>query len=838
MPPGPRQCFPYRPNDFMYDPVFTVSGPVDHYKAVLAAKMSTTEYQICPIFPNMFSDLPHHPRVQLVKRTQKPVPTFHELQQQIKQKKKDPYMQRPVDVRGSDRSKFSVTVMNYPIQDVLPFQHAPTFTIEKIQEKVTEVIDSKFKDAEVETAFRESMAQTDPWEPPYKVVGKGEPEVLKLDFLKWGSGLPAGMHEIKLIERARMKKAWEKHIDQDTGDKVQSSRQFKEYMHALEMDEWAFREQEISEIQELRLQLLENMLSEIHETSNARNTEKMQHIVERIQKEKEEKLAKLKHKTSRELRKLELERRGFQRRYKEMNVIEEHTDKKAEIYAPLMRHGEHPKRWHLVIDEKLKQYRARFIGVENINTLPKWIHTATKIDKHTLYSNWPKLRLCIRETKWTAPVLKTLHEELKNLRKGVEKRHLSLRKKITFTSEESLTPEIEGVPKEQEAQYQAVVLIQKVLKGRASQATIYEGRDTCKELIRELKHSKGLMKNQKERKRKKRLKVKVQQREENLQLNLVERLQGSLGQLQGVVVGSLLDFLNKELRRLLEERKAHAMCLYHERERYKKEAVEAGRRQKELRRRKEHDEMFKQIVKITEESVDVYLKEVITEGMQFCSKEEAAEYVEKLAVQIEKDTESAYECDTTISEQDELIANLIMHFLLPDVEKKIIRERISNVQSQRLKSVHDAIYSKIEDLPAPVWPEPTPEEVVEELMDELKQKLDEELEVIIREEELLEELELADIEPSTSRETTSRKSAISSRKSTKSTKSAISAKSRKSSAKSDYIDPMELYMTHLLKESGEYEGEFEMVQYQRGDQSNFKTATLATIPEDNESIKE
>lgn len=67
-----------------------------------------------------------------------------------------------------------------------------------------------------------------------------------------------------------------------------------------------------------------------------------------------------------ELRKLEVERRGFQKRYKEMNVIDEHHDKKSEIYAPLMRHGEHPKRWHLVIDEKLKQYRAQFIGKETI----------------------------------------------------------------------------------------------------------------------------------------------------------------------------------------------------------------------------------------------------------------------------------------------------------------------------------------------------------------------------------------------------------------------------------------------------------------------------------------
>lgn len=45
----------------------------------------------------------------------------------------------------------------------------------------------------------------------------------------------------------------------------------------------------------------------------------------------------------------------------------------------------------------------------------------------------------------------------------------------------------------------------------------------------------------------------------------------------------------------MEERKTHAMCLLAERDRHKREAAEAGRRQKEMRRRKEHDEMFKQV---------------------------------------------------------------------------------------------------------------------------------------------------------------------------------------------------------------------------------------------------
>lgn len=41
------------------------------------------------------------------------------------------------------------------------------------------------KNEHVQTVYRDSSAQTVPWEPPYKIIGEGEPEVLKLDFLKW-----------------------------------------------------------------------------------------------------------------------------------------------------------------------------------------------------------------------------------------------------------------------------------------------------------------------------------------------------------------------------------------------------------------------------------------------------------------------------------------------------------------------------------------------------------------------------------------------------------------------------------------------------------------------------
>lgn len=95
------KCFPYRPHDYQYDPIFQVSGPVDHYKAAIAARMSTVKFQICPIFPNMFSDLPHYPRFQLVRRRVPPVMSYTEKKEFIKNH--DPALYRKPDVLGADR---------------------------------------------------------------------------------------------------------------------------------------------------------------------------------------------------------------------------------------------------------------------------------------------------------------------------------------------------------------------------------------------------------------------------------------------------------------------------------------------------------------------------------------------------------------------------------------------------------------------------------------------------------------------------------------------------------------------------------------------------------------
>ena len=57
----------------------------------------------------------------------------------------------------------------------------------------------------------------------------------------------------------------------------------------------------------------------------------------------------------------------------------------------------------------------------------------------------------------------------------------------------------------------------------------------------------------------------------------------------------MLDYLSKELIRLQEERRIAAFAMLAERQRRLREAEESGLRQVEERRRREQDELFKQV---------------------------------------------------------------------------------------------------------------------------------------------------------------------------------------------------------------------------------------------------
>ncbi|NWR53291.1 CFA91 protein, partial [Regulus satrapa] len=113
----------------------------------------------------------------------------------------------------------------------------------------------------------------------------------------------------------------------------------------------------------------------------------------------------------------------------------------------------------------------------------------------------------------------------------------------------------------------------------------------------------------------------------------------------------MLDFLSKELVRLQEERRIHALILLAERQRRMREAEESGRRQLEESRRQEEDELFRQaregtggtVVDVQDRTIDTYLEDVILSSMERTAEEQAREEVQRRAVEI---NDIAYEMES------------------------------------------------------------------------------------------------------------------------------------------------------------------------------------------------
>lgn len=85
------------------------------------------------------------------------------------------------------------------------------------------------------------------------------------------------------------------------------------------------------------------------------------------------------------------------------------------------------------------------------------------------------------------------------------------------------------------------------------------------------------------------------QRQRHLNEQTNQLVDEMLQSLEGESVSDMLDFLSKELIRLQEERRIHAFAMLAERQRRMREAEESGLRQVEERRRREDDEIFKQV---------------------------------------------------------------------------------------------------------------------------------------------------------------------------------------------------------------------------------------------------
>ena len=107
------------------------------------------------------------------------------------------------------------------------------------------IVEQKTRDAEVQTMYRESEAQTDPFTPAFVLKDGDKPEVLSLKHLKWGQGLPVTLDELEKIEQAREKQAFDWALPPMSDEASFHVR--NTLLKSQENREWSKREAEIEE---------------------------------------------------------------------------------------------------------------------------------------------------------------------------------------------------------------------------------------------------------------------------------------------------------------------------------------------------------------------------------------------------------------------------------------------------------------------------------------------------------------------------------------------------------------------------------------------------------------
>ncbi|CAH8861774.1 unnamed protein product [Trichobilharzia szidati] len=551
----------------------------------------------------------------------------------------------------------------------------------------------------VQTMYRDSEAQTDPYSPPY-VVSVGEtPETLTLATLGYGHGLPAGLYDVETIERARQRREVESNLEpyKDIANDPVKVAKRRKILEKLENREWYYREREVEALQEVRL----NVLTELLRRREERQQEIMAKRLDRTWQErcakKEAKCRAIQYRYIAELRKL-LKRRIASKEFKfKRDVISDYATPSSQVFAPLTRLGVFPDRSsesYVVKNAYLTSYEG-LLALEA--SLPRFVfEPRIKIKKPVIYTKDGFLRREYRHQEELAELHNYLLKTSLNEENNIVRKPRFLQK-IEKPIPRPLTPGISPPTSEESEEHElAATVLQSLIRGRAIQTQMYEGKEKRRELISELRSTHALLKDEQAQKKRQKLTILSRQEDHDHLIHQDNRMEAILGRFESDSLANMLDFLSKELDRLIEERRAHALILLAERQRRIREAEESGTRQKEERRRREQDEIFKQLVKVHEETVDNYLANIAGLTVDTTASQLAREEISKLAKQIDEDSH-LYEMNRDELKSDELAAELVHNFLIPYVNKQSYELHKERRQRKYLNAAHREIWGPLHD---------------------------------------------------------------------------------------------------------------------------------------------
>ena len=221
------------------------------------------------------------------------------------------------------------------------------------------------------------------------------------------------------------------------------------------------------------------------------------------------------------------------------------------------------------------------------------------------------------------------------------------------------------------------MLLQRLLRGRAQQNMMFEGKEKRLDLIAELRATEEW-------------RAQAEAPEEHMLIdNYQERVMDGVAEaVQSSIISKTMDSLSKELVRMKQERRIDAMVRLAENERRKREAEESGRRQAEQVLRKRQDELYKELMSVHQGSVDSYLQSIIMRTIDNTSSLQA---YDEAKLKVKTINEFLDEVEEKRNKPEVIIKDLVSSFLIPDVERKKIQREVQFEERKYLEAARKTI---------------------------------------------------------------------------------------------------------------------------------------------------
>jgi hypothetical protein len=562
---------------------------------------------------------------------------------------------------------------------------APTANVDPTKAPAVEP-EAPTKEVGTQSQYRESETQTTPYTPDVILPQDGRVlEVQILEGLTFTNGLPAGKKQIEMIEHARKKKALEEALPPGTDEASLTIR--KILMEEQEMRDFILREAEMDRAHAFRLETLRQAITERDQGNEFLAEQRVEALRQKKMEYKDKAMQDIQNRRIKVLRKLTKSRANVrvESGKTKRDIIGDYANFSSKVYAPIIRDG-------AAADAQASRFDVtkRTEPLDTVDSIERLETTIPLRMTHT----------AIRKPSGAAKVMSSSDRAGMKMSSDLERMSAIIAKEGGDTevptamsgvagaaplpawrtrvpkAERPATPDV-GEQNQQEVEFEvSVTLLQRLLRGRAVQNRMFEGKERRIELIRELRAAARA----------------AEKLDDTKPADVANAASDSIA---GEVSSSAMDFLSKELIRKEQKDELESLARHANEVRRAREMEESGRRQAEERVRGREDEVYRQVVRTHYGSGESFIDSICEQSVENVASGRA---IDELRENPELAKALLDAAQATPRTTESLTRQLVASFLMPSVEAVQDTHIAAREDTRLIGAAHETLQKSVENI--------------------------------------------------------------------------------------------------------------------------------------------